>query len=63
MFRDILTIGVATRFQLGVINLMAPAEQTVELIATKQIDLFLPVIREIDFEDAFLLSMLHFRRS
>jgi len=32
---------------------------TVELIATKEIELFLPVMREIDFGDPFLLSMLH----
>jgi hypothetical protein len=50
---------VATHLQLGLINLMAAAEQTVELIATKEIDLFLPVMREIDFGDAFLLLMLH----
>ena len=41
------------------INLMAAAEQTVELVSTKEIELFLPVMREVDFGDAFLLSMLH----
>jgi GNAT superfamily N-acetyltransferase len=38
---------------------MAAAEQIVELLATKEIELFLPVMREIDFGDSFLLSMLH----
>ena len=34
---------------------------TVELITTKEIDLFLPIMRELadDFGDRFLLSMLH----
>jgi hypothetical protein len=34
---------------------------TVELITTKEIDLFLPIMRELaaDFGDPFLLSMLH----
>ena len=31
----------------------------VELVSTKEIELFLTVMREIDFGDAFLLSMLH----
>jgi hypothetical protein len=35
------------------------AEQTVELLNTKEIELFLPVMREIDFRDAFLLSIFH----
>jgi hypothetical protein len=34
---------------------MAASEQTVELVCTKDIELFLPVMREIDFGDAFLL--------
>ena len=38
---------------------MSAAEQTVELVETKEIQLFLPVMREIDFGDRFLLSMLH----
>ena len=38
---------------------MSAAEQTVELVETKEIQLFLPVMKEIDFGDRFLLSMLH----
>jgi GNAT superfamily N-acetyltransferase len=38
---------------------MAAPDQSVELIETKEIELFLPIMREIDFGDAFLLSMLH----
>jgi len=38
---------------------MAVSEQIVELVNTKEIELFLPLMREIDFGDAFLLSMLH----
>jgi hypothetical protein len=38
---------------------MAAAGQIVELVSTKEIELFLPLMREIDFGDAFLLSMLH----
>lgn len=38
---------------------MAADEQIVELVSTREIELFLPVMREIDFGDAFLLSMLH----
>jgi GNAT superfamily N-acetyltransferase len=38
---------------------MAAAQQIVELVSTKEIELFLPLMREIDFGDAFLLSMLH----
>jgi ribosomal protein S18 acetylase RimI-like enzyme len=38
---------------------MSAAEQTVELIETKDIQMFLPVMKEIDFGDRFLLSMLH----
>jgi hypothetical protein len=41
------------------IKVMAAAEQIVELVSTKDIELFLPLMREIDFGDAFLLSMLH----
>jgi ribosomal protein S18 acetylase RimI-like enzyme len=35
------------------------AGQTVELVETKEIQMFLPVMKEIDFGDRFLLSMLH----
>ena len=38
---------------------MSAAEQTVELVETKEIQLFLPVMKEIDLGDRFLLSMLH----
>jgi hypothetical protein len=38
---------------------MAASEQTVELVDTKEIELFLPLMGEIDFGEAFLLSMLH----
>lgn len=38
---------------------MSAAEQTVELIETTEIEMFLPVMKEIDFGDRFLLSMLH----
>src|SRR5215469_10327135 len=38
---------------------MPAAEQTVELVETKDILMFLPVMKEIDFGDRFLLSMLH----
>ena len=38
---------------------MSAAEQTVELVETREIQLFLPVMKEIDFGDRFLLSMLH----
>jgi len=38
---------------------MSAAEQTVELIETTEIEEFIPVIKEIDFGDRFLLSMLH----
>jgi GNAT superfamily N-acetyltransferase len=40
-------------------NLIAAAEQIVELVSTKDIELFLPLRREIDFGDVYLLSMLH----
>jgi hypothetical protein len=38
---------------------MATREQTVELVSTKQIEMFIPILRGIDFGDQFLLSMLH----
>jgi RimJ/RimL family protein N-acetyltransferase len=38
---------------------MTVAEPTVELVSTGQIELFLPILKEIDFGDRFLLSMLH----
>src|ERR1700732_5478315 len=38
---------------------MAAGEQIVELITTKQIEMFIPILQEIDFGDRFLLSMLH----
>jgi ribosomal protein S18 acetylase RimI-like enzyme len=38
---------------------MAAASQMVELLETKDIQMFLPVMKEIDFGDRFLLSMLH----
>jgi ribosomal protein S18 acetylase RimI-like enzyme len=38
---------------------MAASDKTVELVDTKEIELFLPIMREIDFGDTFLLSMLH----
>src|SRR6266436_1726363 len=38
---------------------MSAAEQTVELVETKEIQMFLPILKEIDFGDRFLLSMLH----
>jgi ribosomal protein S18 acetylase RimI-like enzyme len=38
---------------------MSPGEKTVELVETKEIHMFLPVMKEIDFGDRFLLSMLH----
>jgi RimJ/RimL family protein N-acetyltransferase len=38
---------------------MAAPDKSVELFETKEIELFLPIMREIDFGDAFLLSMLH----
>ncbi len=38
---------------------MAASEDIVELVSTTKIELFLPVMREIDFGDAFLLSILH----
>jgi hypothetical protein len=40
---------------------MSARGRTVELITTKEIELFLPIMRELadDFGDHFLLSMLH----
>jgi GNAT superfamily N-acetyltransferase len=38
---------------------MSPGEETVELVETKEIQMFLLVMKEIDFGDRFLLSMLH----
>jgi ribosomal protein S18 acetylase RimI-like enzyme len=38
---------------------MSAAEQSVELVETTDIEMFLPVMKEIDFGDRFLLSMLH----
>jgi RimJ/RimL family protein N-acetyltransferase len=38
---------------------MPTGGQTVELVDTKRIELFVPILKEIDFGDRFLLSMLH----
>ena len=40
---------------------MSTSARTVESIATKEIDLFLPIMKDLanDFGDPFLLSMLH----
>ncbi len=38
---------------------MCAAELTVELVETKDLRMFIPVMQEIDFGDRFLLSMLH----
>jgi RimJ/RimL family protein N-acetyltransferase len=38
---------------------MPPGQQTVKLLETKEIERFIPIMREIDFGDKFLLSMLH----
>ena len=38
---------------------MPTGGQSVELVDTKQIELFVPILKEIDFGDRFLLSMLH----
>ena len=38
---------------------MPDAESAVELVDTREIEMFVPVMREIDFGDQFLLSMLH----
>jgi RimJ/RimL family protein N-acetyltransferase len=38
---------------------MPTGEQSVELVNTKRLELFVPILKEIDFGDRFLLSMLH----
>lgn len=38
---------------------MSAAKQKVELVETKDLRMFIPVMQEIDFGDRFLLSMLH----
>jgi GNAT superfamily N-acetyltransferase len=38
---------------------MAATELVVELVSTRNIEMFIPILREIDFGDQFLLSMLH----
>jgi RimJ/RimL family protein N-acetyltransferase len=38
---------------------MPAGAQTVELVNTKQLELFIPILKEIDFGDRFMLSMLH----
>src|SRR6516164_8963379 len=38
---------------------MSVAEQSVELVESTDIEMFLPVMKGIDFGDRFLLSMLH----
>jgi ribosomal protein S18 acetylase RimI-like enzyme len=38
---------------------MSAPDQPVELVVTTDIEMFLPVMKEIDFGDRFLLSMLH----
>jgi ribosomal protein S18 acetylase RimI-like enzyme len=38
---------------------MPVPEQAVELVSTRNIEMFIPILREIDFGDQFLLSMLH----
>ena len=38
---------------------MPATEQVVELVSTRHIEMFIPILREIDFGDQFLLSMLH----
>jgi GNAT superfamily N-acetyltransferase len=38
---------------------MCAADQKVELLETRDLRMFIPVMREIDFGDRFLLSMLH----
>lgn len=38
---------------------MPPAQQTVKLVESKEIERFIPIMREIDFGDKFLLSLLH----
>src|SRR5580704_8204564 len=38
---------------------MSSTQQVVELVSAQDIELFIPILREIDFGDQFLLSMLH----
>jgi GNAT superfamily N-acetyltransferase len=38
---------------------MPPGQQTIKLVETKDIERFIPIMREIDFGDQFLLSVLH----
>src|SRR5260221_11427047 len=38
---------------------MPAGSQTVDLVSTHQIELFIPILKEIDFGDRFMLSMLH----
>jgi ribosomal protein S18 acetylase RimI-like enzyme len=38
---------------------MSAMEKIVELVSTRNIEMFIPILREIDFGDQFLLSMLH----
>jgi RimJ/RimL family protein N-acetyltransferase len=38
---------------------MSAPEQKVELVETKDLRMFIPVLQEVDFGDQFLLSMLH----
>ena len=38
---------------------MPAGGQTIDLVSTRQIELFIPILKEIDFGDRFMLSMLH----
>jgi RimJ/RimL family protein N-acetyltransferase len=38
---------------------MPTGGRSVELVDTKRIELFMPILKEVDFGDRFLLSMLH----
>jgi ribosomal protein S18 acetylase RimI-like enzyme len=38
---------------------MSTTEQVIELVSTRNIEMFIPILREIEFGDQFLLSMLH----
>src|ERR1700730_794598 len=38
---------------------MSATQQEIELVSTRNIEMFIPILREIDFGDQFLLSMLH----
>jgi GNAT superfamily N-acetyltransferase len=38
---------------------MCATQQEIELVSTRNIEMFIPILREIDFGDQFLLSMLH----